>query len=104
MLQKGNDIFAAIGTILGHQQQGAIQGDAADRRYMVSAERYTQDGGLTTRCIGAYQGRQKVEARFIYPDDRSTFFLSPFFTAGQRSVYHASMAASSRWVARRIGF
>lgn len=104
MFQEADDILAAIGTLLGHQQEGVVHSDATNRRYMVPSERHAQDRGLTTRRIGAHETGQEIEARFVYPDDRSTFFLSPFFSAGQRSVYQASMAASSRWVARRIGF
>lgn len=104
MLEKANDILGTVGTLLRHQQQGAIHGDSTDGRYVIPAEAHAQNGGLSSGSISTHQGGQQIEARFVYPDDRSTFFFSPFFSAGQRSVYHSLMAASSRWVARRIGF
>src|SRR3712207_8857662 len=45
---------------------------------------------------GPHHPSQQVEASFIYPDDRAAFVLRLFLSAGQRSAYHAAMAASSR--------
>lgn len=104
VLQKANHIRATISTLLYHQQQGTVQGDAADGRYVVPGQGHSQDGGLTAGSVGAYHAGQEVEARFVYPDDGSMLFVCPFFSAGQRSAYQAAIAASSLWLARRIGF
>lgn len=104
MIQKVHDIRAAIGMLLGHQQKRAIHRDAADRRYVIPRQGHAQDGRLPQGCIGTYDTGQEIEARLIYPDDRPPFFCRPLFSAGQRSLYQVSIAASSRWLARRIGF
>src|SRR3972149_5387464 len=104
MLEKANHICTAVGALLHQSQQGARARDAADDRQVIPRQPHAQDGGLPTGRISANHGGQEIEARLVYPDDGSAFFLGPLFIAGHRSVYHAAMAASSRWVARRIGF
>ena len=104
MFKKADDVLCSISTFLRHQQQSAPHGDSTDGGHMIPAETHAQNGGLSLGSISSHQGRQEIEARFVYPDDGSTLFFSPLFSAGQRSVYHSLMAASSRWVARRIGF
>ena len=104
VLQKANHIRATESPLLYHQQQGAVHGDIADGRYVVSGERHSQDRGLTAGSVGAYHTGQQIEARFVYPDYGPSLFFRPLFSSGQRSAYQAAIAASSLWVARRMGF
>ena len=71
---------------------------------MVIGQKLLQDGRLATRSIRAHHDRQQVDPRFIYEDDRSSFFGGLFFNAGQRSSCQRWISASLRCLARRIGF
>jgi hypothetical protein len=51
----------------------------------------------------AQDGSLGMVAGLVDPEDHPPFVLGPFLSAGQRSARQAAMAASSRWVARRIG-
>src|SRR3972149_9353342 len=104
MLEKPNDIRAAIGALLRVQQHAAGGRDRADHRQVILAQRRAQDRGLPLRRIGVHDERQEVEARLVYPDDGALFLLGLFLITGHRSVRQAAMAFSSRWLARRIGF
>jgi hypothetical protein len=87
-----------------YHQQLAFQSDGADHRQMVAAEVLMHDGHLTHRGIGAHHARQKVEARLIHKQNRSTLLYGPFLSSGQRSSFQWLMVSSSRCLARRIGF
>src|SRR5438067_12634220 len=102
--EEARHVGALEGALLGHEEQVAVRADAADDREVVAAERHPQDRGLPARGVGADGPGQQVEAGLVEPEDHPPFFISPFLSAGQRSAYQAAMAASSRWVARRIGF
>ena len=56
------------------------------------------------RLVAADHRRQQVKAGLVYPDAGLTLALRPLLSAGQRLWYQAAMAASSRWVARTMGF
>ena len=43
MLEKANDIFGTIGTLLRHQQKGAFRSYTADGRYVIPAETHAQN-------------------------------------------------------------
>jgi hypothetical protein len=104
VLQETDDVRAFIRVRLHVHQQPAGRGDATDHRQMVATQRQAEDGGLATRGVGPDRAWEEVEARFVDPDDGPPFLVSPFFSAGQRSVRQASMAASFRWLARWTGF
>src|SRR5947207_15016304 len=70
---------------------------------MTAPARHTQERGLPARVVRADRGRQQVAAGIVDPEDQPALFLGTLFRVGQRSAYQAAMAASSRWVARRIG-
>src|SRR5215472_15682927 len=86
------------------QEQPAGAGDAADHGEVVPRERGVENRRLATRRVRADDRRQLVEAGLVYPDDGAPFLLGFAKSAGRRSSCHSLMAASSRWVARRIGF
>ena len=104
VLQKTDHIRAAEGPLLDLKEQLSVHGDAADDRQMLPLQKYPQDRRPATRCIGTHHARQQREAGLVYPDDGPPFGLGLSLRAGHRSLYQAAMAASSRWVARRIGF
>lgn len=103
MPEEAHHILAAQGALLDQQQELVVGSDAADGREMIVGEGHTQEGRLATRRVGADPSRQQVEPRLVYPDDGAAFGFGLFLIAGQRSAYHASMAASLRWVARSVG-
>lgn len=104
MLQKAHNLRAAVGPLLRLVQQFAVHRDAADRRDALVSQGDAQDRRLANRGIGTHNTGQQRKARLIYPDNGSPVNFRPFFSSGQRSAYHAAILASSRWVARRIGF
>lgn len=104
MLQKADDIRALVGVLPHVHQQPAVRGDAADDRQVITAQRRAEDGRLPARGVGPDGAGQQVEAGLVDPDDGPTLPVSPFLRAGQRSVRHASIAASFRWLARWTGF
>jgi hypothetical protein len=53
---------------------------------------------------GADHCWQRIEGRLIDPDNRAALLLGFALSAGHRLVLQRSIAASSRCVARRIGF
>lgn len=78
--------------------------NAAHDRQMIAGLKDAQHRRLSTRRIGAHHSGQQVEARFINENQGATLAGGLFFNAGQVSVRQAAMRASSRWVARSIGF
>ena len=102
--EKPNHVRAAERALLSREVQPSLQRNAADDSHVITRQRYAQDRRLSPRRIGPRDTWQQVETRLIYPDDATPFSLGPFFSAGQRSAYHAAMVCSLRWVARRIGF
>ena len=103
MLQEAHDRGSFERVRLHLDQQLPLRGDPAHHREMIPRQWHMDDGRLATRRVGPHHPSQQVEASFVYPDERSAFVLRLFLSAGQRSAYHAAMAASSRWVARTIG-
>jgi hypothetical protein len=104
MLEEADDVRALVGVLLHVHQQPAVRGDAADDRQVVAAQRQAEDGCLAARGVGPDGTGEQVEAGLVDPDDGPSFLVSPFLRAGQRSVRHASIAASFRWLARWTGF
>ena len=62
-----------------------------------------QDRGLALRCPGGPHRGEEAEPALVLEDDPSVPGPGVFFTLGQRSLTHCSMAASSRSRARRAG-
>jgi len=104
MFQEDHDVHATICPLLTLGEHLSTHRDAADRRDVLVAQRDTQNRRLANRSVGAHHAGQEREARLIYPDNGSPVGCRPFFSAGQRCAYQAAIFASSRWVARRIGF
>ena len=102
--QKAHHVLTVEGPLLLHHEELALQGDGADYREVVTAEVLVQYGSLAHRSIGAHHRGQKVEARLIDKQDRSSLLYGPFLSSGQRSSFQRLMASSSLWLARRTGF
>ena len=104
MLQKLDDLRAPKRPLADLEEQPPLMGQAADDREMIAGAGDPEDGRLPPRGVGAHQARQQIEAGLVYPDDGTPLALGFAKRAGQRSLHHSRMAASLRWVARRIGF
>lgn len=104
MLEEADDVWALVRVLLHQHEQTPLRRDAADDRQVVAAQREAEDRRLPAWGVGPDRTWEEVEARFVDPDDRPALLVSPLFRAGQRSVRQASIAASSRWLARSIGF
>jgi len=102
--QKAHHLCRCVGVILHPHQQSSLGRDRADARQMVVPQRCAQDWCLANRRIGSHQCRQQIETRFIDPNQRSLFVGGFFLSTGQRSSRQRAIAASSRCVARSIGF
>jgi hypothetical protein len=104
LLQEADNVRALVRVVLDVQQQATVRGDAADDGQMIAAQRQAEDRRLAAWRIGADGAGEQLEAGLVDPDDGPSLLVSPLFRAGQRSVRHASIAASFRWLARWIGF
>ena len=104
MLEEADDVRALVGPLLHQHQQLPGRGDAADDRQMIAGQRQAQHRCLSPWGVSPDDAREQVAGGLIDPDDGSSFLVSPLFRAGQRSVRHASISASLRWLARWIGF
>ena len=104
VLEEADDVRALVGVLLHVHQQPAVRGDAADDGQVVAAQGEAEDRRLAARGVGPDGAGEEVEAGLVDPDDGPPFLVGPFLRAGQRSVRQASIAASSRWLARWTGF
>lgn len=86
-----------------HREEPPVGGDAADGREVVAGERDPQDGRVPARGMGPHAAGQEGEARFISPHDGPALPRRPLLSAGQRSAYHARIAAAWRCAARSTG-
>ena len=77
---------------------------ARDCGDLVAARLVRKDGSHSPWRPGFANTRQKKKPRFIYEDEVGTHPRDVFFTSGQRSRFHCSMASSLRSSARRAGF
>jgi len=104
MLEKEHALTARQGFITYQSKQLSCKGDATHDRQMIFSLEHFEDGRLATWRVGPDHSRQQVEARFVNKDKLAPLLAGLFFNSGQTSVRHASIWASSRWVARSIGF
>lgn len=78
--------------------------NAGDDRDLVSARLVAKDRRLSSWRPRLAHAREKKKPGFIYEDEVGTHPRGVFFTTGQRSRFHCSMASSFRSSARRAGF
>ena len=104
MFQKTHNPHSLEGLLLHFHQQLSTFGYATDSRQMVPRQRHAQHWCLAAWGIRAHHTSQQVEACFVYPYDGAPFSSCFFLREGQRVECQVAMAASSRWLARRIGF
>ena len=79
-------------------------GNTRDRRDAIVTIPMKHDRCLSNGTPGLADRRNQEEARFVDKDEMGCQPRGVFFTRGQTDRFHASMAASSRSVARRSGF
>lgn len=101
--QESSHICSFVCSLLHHQVQSAFLINGTDGRQMISADHLAQHRRLTSRRIGAHYRGQQVETGLVYPEDYSPFPPGLFLIAGHRLRDQLSIAASSRWRARRAG-
>src|ERR1041385_2891974 len=104
VFQEARYIYPIESPLLPCHQQLSLLSYPADYCQMIPRQWYMQDRCLSKRRISAHHSGQQVEASFVYPHDSLPSCSRFFLRAGQRLVYQAAIAASSRWVARRSGF
>lgn len=79
-------------------------GHGGNSRDLVVLVRVMDDGSLPTRPPRTADRRDQEVSGFINKGDMGTQPRRPFFMRGQSRCFHASIAASSRCVARFSGF
>ena len=104
VLQEADDVDALKGAVLHQHVELSLWRDPADGRKVVSCQTRADDRRLPHWSVGSHDRWQQVETRFVHPKQCEIFLYGLFFTSGQRSCRHRSMASSSRWLARRTGF
>ena len=104
IVPKAHHSCAGPGARAYLHQQLALSGNVGHDRQMLPTERPPQHGGLAAPGISPRLARQQIEAGLVYPDDDPARLLGFFLSAGQRWADQSAMVASSRWVARTMGF
>src|SRR5574341_2051247 len=104
MLEKTHDGRTFESLLLRHQVQVTSRRNGADGREMIPGQRDAQQRRFAYRRIGAYQGGQQIEARFIHKHYGASFLRGFFCRSGQVSLRQRSTASSSRCSARSTGF
>src|SRR5947208_1661484 len=100
MFQEAHYIHSVESPLLHCHQQLSLLCDPTDHRQVIPRQWYVQDRCLPTRGIRMHNPSQQIEASLVYPDDDSPLLSRFFLMAGQRCLYQAAIAASSRWLAR----
>jgi hypothetical protein len=98
------DVLGMEAPIEAHAPAPRADRDAGDDRDLVPSIAMPDDRRLAARRPGPPHGRNQQEARFVDEDEMGAQPRSVFFTRGQASRFHCSMAASSRSRARVWGF
>src|SRR5260370_42681986 len=83
--QKAYHRLAVVVVVPHLEKQAAIKRDPADCREMVMGQLDTQHGRLPAGGPRAHRQREQIEARLVYPDNRSAFIARFFWSAGHRS-------------------
>lgn len=103
MTQEENAFLAAQRMGAGQSRQPAVGCDSTHHRQVIACLKDLENWRLSTRRVCAHQTRQQVEPRLINTNNEASFAAGFFFKAGQTSLRHRMMAASSRCVARSSG-
>lgn len=109
MTKEEGDFFALDIVLIELTVEGAVKPfwthrNAGDGRDTVMAIMIRQERSLAHRTPRATHGGNQQEAGFINKDYMGRPERGVFFTAGHTSRFHASMASSSRSIARASGF
>jgi len=103
-LQKTHDIWPFVRMILNMHEKPPIGSHTTNSREMIASQFHRQDRRLSNRGVGPHCHRQQVKSRLIYKNNGALFLFGLFFSSTDRCSRHRWIAASSRWVARWIGF
>ncbi len=98
------DVAAMESVVEAHAVPHGADRQAADDRDPVATVAVPHDRRLSFRRPGPHQRGDQLEAALVREDDVGTQPRGVFFTSGQVSRLHRSMASSSRSSARRSGF
>ena len=104
MAQKADNPWTTESFVLHLHQDAPACRQRADGRQMIPGERDAQDRGLATWGKRPRHEEEQRARRLVYEEDRALLGLGFAERAGQVWSRHAAIAASSRWLARRIGF
>jgi hypothetical protein len=104
MLPKGDPVLRMDRTLLAGAIPLALGRDGAERREMITSPPLPHDGGVSPWGIGADDTGHRREPGCVDKTDGVLLGLRPLLMAGQVSSRQRTMAASSRWRARRAGF
>src|SRR5262245_51572958 len=103
LAQEENTFITAQRVLSSQCSQLPSRRYSTHNRQMIARLKDLEDRRLATRRIRSYQTWQQVESSLINTNDETPFAASFFFRAGQTSLRHRVMAASSRCVARSSG-
>ncbi len=104
LAEEGHDRRPADGLVLHMGTHPSVRGHGADHRAMVVRQRGAQDRRLSHGGGGTGDERQQREPGLVYEADGALLGRGFAPGAGQVSSRHARTFASSRWLARWIGF
>ena len=111
LLQEGEDRFAVVVGVgqktemRAHPSPPGRDRERRDHRDLAArAAPLPEHRGLSARRPAAPHQRTHQETGFVEEDERRPPACGVFFTRGQSSLIQRAMAASSRSMARRVGF
>lgn len=103
MLKEPHTI-SAVKCSLAHQRvKISSHRDPTHHRQVIIFQKRLDDWPPSSRRIAPDQPRQQVETSLINKHNDQAIFQRLFFSEGQTSTRHFSIAASLRWLARSIG-
>lgn len=99
-----SDAVKAVERVRAHAaKKFPFHGHRRHHREVIVTARSVEDGRVTTRGVGTSAARQQIKTTFVDEHYAPTVCARLFLSSGHRSARQASMALSSRWLARSMG-
>lgn len=104
LLQEADHVGALVGALLRLHEEPPIRGNCSNGRDVITSQRDRQDRRFSNWRVGSHSMSQQIKPRLVYENEGAFFVFGFFLSAGNVWSRQMAMAASSRWVARVMGF
>lgn len=102
--QKANHVGALVGALLCLHEKPPIRGHGSNRRDVVTSQGDRQDRCFSNWRVGPNGMSQQIKPGLVYENEGAFLVFGFFLSAGNVWLSQVAIAASSRWVARVMGF